>query len=88
MKLEEAMNDIKNKSGYRVEFELKKNGMLYSDHFPDNDEPALNDEDYAWRLAEAFAIVRKADVVNVYVINAFDFAPVAGYEERKLNKYP
>ena len=94
MKMSEAEDIISGKatrSGYCVAFEVRERGMLRSDDFPDvrEGEPAIATVDEAWKLAEQFARAKhRNEVVNVYVIDAHDFTPVAGYADRMLNEYP
>ena len=94
MKMNDAQNIIKGKdirAGYCVTFEVRKGGMLHSDHFPDvrGGEVGIVTRDEAWALAAEFAHAKhKDEVVNVYVVNAYDFTPVPGYSERMLKRYP
>ncbi len=88
MKILEAKRLMQAAAGYRVSFEKREGGMLYSDHFPDRDEPPIVTLDDAWRLAEDWAKVDPNTYVNVYVVNALDWVPVDGYNDRKLNRYP
>lgn len=89
MKFEEAKALIREKAGYRVEFEKVEAAVLVSDRFPDNDEETIPTEREAWHLAELFAEAGKDQgIVNVYVIHGDDYTPVAGYKEQELNIYP
>ena len=94
MKMSEAEDIISGKaarSGYCVSFEVREGGMLRSDHFPDvrEGEPGIATIQEAWTLASRFANAKhKREVVNVYVINATDFTPVADYQHRMLKRYP
>lgn len=66
--------------------------MLASDHFPDvrEGERGIPTEEEAWALARDFAKRRtpSRDIVNVYVVSARDFTPVAHHQEKMLNVYP
>jgi hypothetical protein len=94
MKMSEAKEIIDGKHlrlGYCVHFEVRERGMLRSDYFPDvrAGELGLETEEEAWRMAADFARApQKHEVVNVFVVRARDFAPVDGYAERTLNRYP
>ena len=89
MKKAGAEITIKKNAGFRVAFERQEGGMLVSDHFPARDEDAIGTEEEAWRYATAFANAgQKKGIVNVYVINGFDWRPVQNYRDRKLNIYP
>lgn len=88
MKITEAREMMRKAAGYRVHFERREGGMLVSDYFPERDEPAIVDLEDAWKLAEHWATVDPEVYVNVYVVNALDWTPVAAYELRKLNQYP
>ncbi len=89
MKLAEAKGIIRKAAGFRVEFEVLKDAVLRSDHFPDNDEDAIPTEEEAWDLARKFAVAGKdAGIVNVYIIHGDDFTPVDGYQQKELNIYP
>jgi hypothetical protein len=92
MKMHEAMDVIEGRTGrkgYVVKFEVRENGMLRSDHFPDvlRGEPGIDTEEAAWNLAQAFANKSGADFVNIYVCRARDFMPVEGYGERTIRPY-
>lgn len=88
MRLRDAMDRMEHSEGYRVHFERRENGMLASDYFPERDEPAIADLEEAWKLAASWSRVDLHAFVNIYVIKAFDWTPVTGYDERKLNSYP
>lgn len=88
MRMNNAKSLIMRATGYRVTFERREGGLLHSDHFPERDEPAIADEEDAWKLAGAFADVDPSVYVNIYVISAFDWTPVEGYAARRLNTYP
>lgn len=89
MKFEEAKALIREKAGYRVEFEQIDGGTLVSDHFPDDDEDTIVSEIEAWHLAKLFAKYGKDEgIVNVYVIHGDDYTPVDGYKEKEFNIYP
>jgi hypothetical protein len=91
MKMIEALEAIRGEPRrYIVSFEVRERGMLKSDHFPDvrEGEEGIESLEEAWRLAQAFASARKQDVVNVCVSHAENFAPVEGYQERVINRYP
>lgn len=90
MKLEEAKHIIDNKpTGYRVSFERREGGLLISDFFPDRDEKPFEVEEVAWEWAKDFAVAsKKKEFVNIYVIRADNFSPVAGYWDKMLNCYP
>jgi len=91
MKLSEAMDIIEGgrRIGCCVMFEVRKRGMLVSDHFPDvlAGESGIQTEETAWSLAAQFAHARR-DVVNVYVARADDFSPVPSYRSRMLSVHP
>ncbi len=88
MKILDAKRLMQAASGYRVHFEKREGCMLVSDHFPARDEPPIVTLADAWRLAEEWAKVDPRTYVNIYVIDALDWAPVDGYNERRLNSYP
>lgn len=88
MKMVLACELMRKATGYRVHFERRGDGMLYSDHFPERDEPPIAELEDAWKLAAQFANVDPTRYVNVYVINALDGAPVDDYQLRTLNVYP
>ncbi len=92
MKYEDAMRiieDSKKNSGFRVSFEVRKNGCLRSDHFPEGDEDVIENEEVAWGLARKFSMAdMEWPIVNVYVIYAIDFTPVKGYKGRMFNIHP
>lgn len=71
--------------GYMITFEWKKNGMLYSDHFPDKyaGEKLIETEEEAWVLARKFAEKTKGKIVNIYVIHK-DFTPVKNYKDQYI----
>ena len=52
MKLNEAMKIINNSNtpGFRVHFEIPKEGSLYSGYFPDDEEELIENEKIAWVL--------------------------------------
>jgi len=88
MKFDEAKEFIHRKSGFRISFEKREDGVLVSDYFPDGEEPGIPTEEGAWCWASKFANAGKDDgIVNVYVIHADDFVPVDSYNERKLSSY-
>jgi len=81
MKMNEAMEIIKGKKdGFMVSFEWKRNGMLYSDYFPDKHagEDLIPTEKEAWILAAEFAKKSVGRAVNIYIVNA-DFTPVISW---------
>lgn len=88
MRMNEAKALIDRAAGYRVSFERREGHLLISDYFPERNEPPIADEGDAWKLARGFAMVDPLVYVNVYVIHAEDFSPVAGYDAKKLNRYP
>jgi hypothetical protein len=83
MKLEEAMQVINAKSkGYRVIFEWVMGTILSTDYFPDRNEPPIETEEEAWRLAILFAENTVGKAVNIYVCHANTYMPVRGYEDK------
>ena len=88
MKIAEVKQLLVSHNGFRVSFERREGGMLYSDYFPERDEPTIAEIEDAWKLARDFAAIDPTKFVNVYVIQAWDFSPVADYLSRKLNAYP
>jgi len=87
MKMAEAQRIIhQGPKGFMVAFELKFEGMLRSDHFPDKHagEPLITTEAEAWELAKAFAENMVGKAVNIYVVN-HNFAPVPNYKTRYIN---
>lgn len=89
MKFKEALDIINIKEkGYMVSFEVRKNGVLGSDYFPDKhaNELLIPTEEEAWNLAERFANATGSEVVNLYVID-HTFSPVKGYTNKILKKY-
>lgn len=75
---------------YMISFEKRGGGMLASDHFPDKHagEPLIEGLEKAWELANKFAATAPPEYVNIYVVRGEDFAPVDGYSERMLRRYP
>jgi hypothetical protein len=88
MRMKDAEEMMRAAAGYRVHFEKREDGMLCSDYFPWCDEPPIAEETDAWKLASKFAAIDPDVFVNVYVISAFDSAPVNNYASRKLNPHP
>jgi hypothetical protein len=93
MKLKDAQKIIKNKekakgTGFMVSFEVKKGGILASDHFPDKHagEKLIPTEEEVWDLAGKFARATDENYVNIYVVD-HTFNPVKGYDSRKLKSY-
>jgi hypothetical protein len=86
MKMREAEDIIAGKhlrSGYCVAFEVRVNGVLTPDHFPDvhAGETGIASEGEAWALAKNFAnalLPGGATAVNVHVVRASDFVQVTG----------
>lgn len=80
MRLKDAMEMINDaEKGFRVHFEVREDGVLKSDYFPDKDEDLFETEIEAWELARRFANAcekKKSNVVNVYVID-HNFKPVS-----------
>lgn len=74
--------------GFRVSFERREGGMLASDHIPARDEPAIEDEAAAWVLAERVAQAGRGSFVNIYVVHATGWKPVADYRSRMLRAHP
>ena len=85
MKLNEAMKIINNSDtpGFRVHFEIPREGLLYSGYFPDDDEELIENEKIAWGLAKKFALKTKGKYVNIYVVDS-QFIPVLGYEKQQI----
>lgn len=86
MKMQTAMGMINNKpKGFMVHFEWIDRGCLSSDYFPDKhaDEPLIETEYEAWKLAHKFARVTKGKACNIYVID-HTFSPVKDYEDREI----
>jgi hypothetical protein len=88
MKMSEAITMMRQSSGYRVHFERREDGLLCSDFFPDRDEPPIADLHDAWELARKWSLVDPERYVNIYVISAYDWVPVEGYQRQKHNRYP
>jgi hypothetical protein len=93
MRLSDLMAEIEPPSkatGYRVHFEKRAGGMLSSDYAPDRTEDAIPLEADAWALATrlAFADPHGKRFVNIYVIHAHDWTPVANYTRLMLNAHP
>lgn len=72
------------RDGYLVSAEHVESGMLRGVYFPDKDEVPIATEEEAWRLAREFAAATHGEYVNIYVVHANGFAPVMGYESRKI----
>lgn len=68
MRLSEAIATFSKPEGYRVSFEWRRNGMLYSEHFPERDEFPFCSEGVAWNFAEKFAKANP-DAVNIRVVD-------------------
>jgi hypothetical protein len=85
MKMSEALNVIKNKSGFMVQFEWCGDGFLRGDYFPDYHagEKLIETEAEAWELAEKFANATKGKTCNIYVLKE-NFSPVEDYKEREI----
>lgn len=88
MRMSEALRIIDGIVGFRVVFERKERGLLVTDYFPAIDEPAIMDEERAWKLAARFAERTRGSCVNVFVGQVSDGKPVAGYEKRILSRHP
>lgn len=85
MKLSDAKELIRTRSGYRVSFEMRENGLLKGNHTPDRNEIPFATEEEAWCFARKLSVV--PDIVNIYVVWASDFSPVPNYYEKVLNKH-
>lgn len=87
MKYHEALKIINKEPdrGFMVSFEWRRDGMLYSDHFPDKHagEKLIETEEEAWVLARKFAANTKGRCVNIYVVKS-NFVPVAGYKSKYI----
>ena len=86
MKLEQLQAWKDAQQEYRVAFERRENGMLVSDHMPDNDETPIGSEREAWDLAADINRCAPQAIVNIYVIR-HDFKPVMDYRERMYRRY-
>jgi hypothetical protein len=64
--------------GFRVSFERKDNGLLFSDYFPDNEENPIDDVEEAKSLARRFATQTKGHIVNIRVMD-LNHIPVPGF---------
>ena len=86
MKMDDALAIIDSGNGFLVTFEVVAGGGLLSDHFPDirEGEEPIASEDEAWALAKAFAKKTYGKCVNIYVIHSENFAPVKGYDSKKI----
>lgn len=75
--------------GFRVCFERRVGGLLFSDSCPDRSEAPLPGEEQAWLLAGALAGADPEGkrFVNIYVVDSTG-TPVIGYRERMLNRHP
>ena len=85
MKLADAKEMIRNRSGFRVSFDIRENGLLKSDHVPERYETPFSTEDEAWEFARKLSPI--PGVVNIYVIYASTWQPVEGYYSKMLNKH-
>ena len=85
MKLSDVKEMIRTRSGYRVSFEMRDNGLLKSNHTPDQNEVPFATEEEAWDFARKLSVV--PDVVNIYVVWAGDWTPVSDYGAKMLNKH-
>jgi len=87
MTMQQALDIIegRNNRGFMVHLEWARNGMLYSDYFPDKHagDELIPTEKEAWLLASEFAQSTVGKAVNIYVVNA-DFTPVEGYREKYI----
>ena len=86
MKMKDALKIMdKETEGFMVSFELKIDGMLYSDHFPEkhSGEDLIETEKDAWVLANEFANKMKGKAVNIYVVDN-NFSPVHNYEDKRI----
>ena len=87
MKYEDALKIInEGEAGFMVCFERKKEGVFFSDYFPDvfAKEKLIETKEEAWELAQKFAVKTKGECINIYVVNR-DFVSVDGYTSRILN---
>lgn len=79
-----------NPGGYMVHFEKIVGRCLHSDYFPEREEEPIETVEMAWELARQFSAAdKKNEYKNIYVVNADNFTPVAGYREKayKYNLY-
>ncbi len=86
MKLQTAHDLMYHRKCYRVHFEKRELGLLYTDYFPERDEPAFVTEEEAWKWAREFATKSPLEYVNIYVVDEH-WRPVPGYQERRLRTH-
>ena len=87
MRLADAVRQHKARPGFRVDFEVRENGMLRSDFTPERDEEPFPTEEIAWAFAEYLNRVAPPHIVNIYVVDG-TWSPVPGYREREMRRYP
>ncbi|MFH1648574.1 MAG: hypothetical protein ABIA11_02500 [Patescibacteria group bacterium] len=84
MKMSEANKIIErgpSLKGYRVSFEKKTRALLFSNYFPEDDEPMIPTEDEAWEIAQKFAEKSRGIYVNIYITDQ-SYNPVKGYQTK------
>ncbi len=91
MKLATAMQIIdqshpESPKGFRVHFDRIEGSLRHGDFFPERDEEPFDNQEATWQMAQMFARTAPKQYVNIYVIHALDFTPVAGGQI--LRQYP
>jgi hypothetical protein len=81
MKLIDAIaiiGGIEKPKRYRVSYDRRKNGFLYSEYFPDHTEPPIASREEAEDLASKFSAACGSGYCNVKLIYADSFSPASG----------
>ena len=87
MKLAQLEAWKQDKQLFRVSFERRANGMLYSEYMPERDETLVKGLDKAWQLAADIAQYAPNNIVNIYVIDS-QWRPVVDYRNKMFRAYP
>lgn len=75
----------KNKSKFKVCYELKEGGYLRSCYYPMDSNLFYTDEETAWYDASE-VVTTIPGAVNIYVVDG-NASPVAGYEDKIIRRY-
>lgn len=91
MKLAEMDELMKPKPlGFRIGYEIREGGFIFSHIVPDHNEKPFPDFETARDYAVKMAASLPPQYVNIHVIDAYTFKPIGKYEdkERTLRRYP
>lgn len=85
MKFADVAELMKKESGFRVCWEARRDGCLFSEYTPERGEPPFQTEDEAWAFASKLAdALGPSKICNVYIVHAHDFSPVPNYRGMEL----